>query len=62
VGEHCLGSGDLESRAQCATGIYQRHEVLRIIAHGLLEQGQGVVEAVELPQPAGLLEFRNSNP
>ncbi len=28
----------------------------------LLEQGQGIIETVELPQTAGLLEFWNINP
>ena len=60
--EHRLGLGDLEARAQGAAGIHERDQVLGILLHCLLEQGQRLVEAVELPQRARLLKFRDIHP
>ena len=57
-----LRPGDLEAGAQGSAGIHQRHQVLRIFPHRLLEQLKGLVEAVELPQRTGLLQLRNVNP
>ena len=62
IGRSSIASARVISkRAQGTAGVNQRHQVLGVFAHGLLEQGQGFVEVVELPQPAGLLEFRNIN-
>jgi len=57
--EQRLGPGDLESRAEGPAGIHERDEVLGVFGHRPVEQDQGFIEVVHLPQRSGLAQFRH---
>ena len=55
--EHFFRLGDLEARAQCAAGIHQGHEILRVLLDRLFKQLHRFLEPVGQPQRARPLQL-----